>query len=242
MSYFLSHHPCPKCGSSDAYAEYDDGHFWCFSCRYFVPSKIRTIKQIENALSQKQRFVKGELPYDFNNNVPKESYAWLKSYSLTNEEISNNNIGWSDTNSMLIFPFYGENKDVLCWQGRYFPARNPKVFTSGFPDSHILLHHCSSGSDLRRVVVVEDSISAIKVSRVCTATELLGSNLSTHKAVGLSKLFSHLILWLDNDKIKEMIKFKEKYGGLFDSIDIIITDKDPKYYNTNEIKEILNYE
>ena len=25
MSYFISHHPCPKCGSSDAFAEYDDG-------------------------------------------------------------------------------------------------------------------------------------------------------------------------------------------------------------------------
>ena len=24
--------PCPKCTSSDAYFEYDDGHGWCFSC------------------------------------------------------------------------------------------------------------------------------------------------------------------------------------------------------------------
>lgn len=32
--------PCPDCGSSDALAEYDDGHTYCFSCR--KPSKGKT--------------------------------------------------------------------------------------------------------------------------------------------------------------------------------------------------------
>ena len=31
-STFLGHGPCPSCGSSDALAEYDDGHTHCFSC------------------------------------------------------------------------------------------------------------------------------------------------------------------------------------------------------------------
>lgn len=29
---FVRHTPCPHCGSSDANAEYDDGHSFCFSC------------------------------------------------------------------------------------------------------------------------------------------------------------------------------------------------------------------
>lgn len=247
MSYFISHHPCPKCGSSDAYAEYDDGHFWCFSCRHYIPAKIRSVKQVESALAQKQKFVKWDFPQDYTTEIPKEPYTWLKSYSLTKEEIENNHLGWSDSNEMLIFPYYGDENDkseadLLCWQGRYFPARKPKVFTSGFPDSCILMHNNSNEGYSGRVVVVEDAISAIKVSRVCSATELLGSNLSMHKALQLSRSFSHLTLWLDHDKIKEMIKFVEKYRSLFDKIDMVITELDPKELSTEQIKEKLNNE
>lgn len=31
-SEFITHGPCPNCGSSDANATYDDGHTYCFSC------------------------------------------------------------------------------------------------------------------------------------------------------------------------------------------------------------------
>lgn len=240
MSYFISHHPCPKCGSSDAYAEYDDGHFWCFSCHHYIPAKIRNIKQVTSALAEKQKFVKWDFPQDYTTEIPKEPYTWLKSYALTNEEIKTNHLGWSSNNEMLIFPYYGEENEIICWQGRYFPTRKPKVFTSGYPDACLLIHSSNSGEFSNRVVVVEDAISAIKVSRVCTSTELLGSNLSMHKALRLSRSFSHLTLWLDNDKIKEMIKFAEKYRSLYEKVDIIISDLDPKFYNEKQIKEFLN--
>lgn len=239
MSSFLLHKPCSRCGSSDANGIYDDDHEYCFSCGYYKPSKIKSASQVAKLLQPKQEQVRGELPYDFTTAIPKEPYSWLKQYAITSEEISNNNIGWSDTNSMLIFPFYGEQDVLLCWQGRYFPARSPKVYTSGFPDNHTLLHHSSSRRSVRRVVVVEDSISAIKVSRVCDSSELLGSNLSMHKAVGLSRLYSHLTLWLDSDKLKSSIKFCEKYNTLFAEVDYIFTELDPKEYNTEQIKEFL---
>ena len=34
-SEFLTHEPCPSCGSSDALARYNDGHAYCFSCGYY---------------------------------------------------------------------------------------------------------------------------------------------------------------------------------------------------------------
>nr|DAL31744.1 MAG TPA_asm: DNA directed DNA polymerase [Caudoviricetes sp.] len=30
-NYFISHLPCPNCGSHDALAVYSDGHGYCFS-------------------------------------------------------------------------------------------------------------------------------------------------------------------------------------------------------------------
>jgi len=238
-STFLHHSPCRKCGSSDARGVFDDGHEYCWSCGDYLPAKLTSRTQIENHFKKELKEYDGMLPEDVTTIIPKEPYAWLKQYSLTNEEISNNNLLWSDKNSMLIFPFYGSNNNVLCWQGRWFPARNPKVYTSGYPDRHLLLHHTLNRSDIRRVVVVEDSISAIKVSRVVDSTELLGSNLSMHKAVGLSRLYSHLTLWLDYDKFQTMVKFCEKYQMLFNKIDYVLTELDPKMYNSEEIKEFL---
>ncbi len=39
-SEFLHHEPCPndKCGSSDAFSRYSDGHGYCFACEYYEPS------------------------------------------------------------------------------------------------------------------------------------------------------------------------------------------------------------
>jgi twinkle protein len=36
---FISHEPCPSCGSSDALARYDDGHGFCFSCEKYFPGE-----------------------------------------------------------------------------------------------------------------------------------------------------------------------------------------------------------
>lgn len=39
-SEFLHHEPCPndKCGSSDAFSRYSDGHGYCFACEHYEPS------------------------------------------------------------------------------------------------------------------------------------------------------------------------------------------------------------
>jgi twinkle protein len=34
-SKFLNHEPCPKCGSKDNLARYEDGHGYCFGCDYY---------------------------------------------------------------------------------------------------------------------------------------------------------------------------------------------------------------
>jgi hypothetical protein len=240
MSNFLYHTSCPKCGSSDANGVYDDGHEWCWSCGKYTPAKIKSISQVESALNSNKPLKKGELPDDITSDIPKEPYQWLKQYALTSEEISNNRIGWSQRNSMLIIPYFGEDNDVLCWQGRFFPTRSPKVYTSGYPDDCILLHHNSDREFTRRVVVVEDAISAIKVSRVCTSSELLGSNLSRSKAIRLSKMFDHLTFWLDFDKYSSMIRQVEQNKILFKQVDFIVTKQDPKELTTEQIKEKLN--
>ena len=237
MNNFSHHEPCPKCGSKNNLGVYLDGSKWCFGCGYYVTSEGTSVKSMERLLTPIKNGVV-EFPNDFTFDIPREPYAWLKQYSLTTEEISENKLGWSARNEQLIIPYFDGEDKIILYQGRYFPTRVPKVFTMGRPDNHIL--YPTTGIDFdTRVVVVEDSISAIKVSRHCKATPILGASLSMHKAVGLSRTFSHLTFWLDNDKLSSMVKFKEKYKVLFDKIDIISTALDPKDVADKDIKELL---
>lgn len=237
MSNFSHHEECPECGSADNLGVWEDGHKWCFGCHYYVPSSILSIKSMEQVFESKQESKLDSLPYDVTTNIPKEPYGWLKKYSLTNEEIVNNNLLWSSSAQMLIFPYYGDNNEIIFWQGRYFPARKPKVYTGG-DNNHIVLLRCSNLYP-STVVVVEDPVSAIKVSRIADCHPLFGSNLSIHNATHLSRYYDNLILWLDQDKTKEMIKFAERYKFLFKNIKIISTEKDPKENSDEELRRNL---
>ena len=240
MNNFVRHDPCPKCGSKDNLGVYLDGSAWCFGCGYHRQAEGMSVKSMERLLSPMITEGYGALPSDFSSDIPREPYAWLKKYSLTNEEISENKIGWSARNEMLIIPYMDTENKCFLWQGRYFPKRTPKVFTRGNVEGSILLPFNSSiTSSSTRVVVVEDPISAIKLSRVENSTPVLGSNLSMHKAVLLSRYFSHLTLWLDPDMVVKMLQLCNKYKPLFNKVDFIVSKHDPKDHSTEEIKEYL---
>ena len=240
-SSVVSQGACPKCGSSDAFTEYDDGHCFCYSCKHFIPIPSMSINNVSKAFSKPVGKLSREPPNDSTSELNKEAYLWLKQYGVTNDEIENNNILWSPSTEMLIFPIYGESKnELLMWQGRYFPRRNPKVHTAGNPNGNILLVSGSNNFGYDTIVVVEDVVSAIKVTRVVTATPLFGAHLSLAKAILLSKVYKNLVLWLDYDKTGDMLKFKEEYNTLFNSIKIISTKLDPKEYSTEQIKEFLD--
>ena len=199
-----------------------------------------TINNVSKALSKPIARFSNAYPNDSTTEINKEAYLWLKQYGVTNDEIKLNNILWSPSTQMLIFPIYeGDENELLMWQGRYFPSRQPKVFTSGNPDDNLLFVHGSNDRVDSTVVVVEDIVSAIKVTRVVTATPLFGAHLSLRKAVRLSKMFEHLVLWLDQDKTVDMLKFKESYSTLFKTIKIISTKQDPKEFTTEKIKELV---
>jgi hypothetical protein len=46
-------------------------------------------------------------------------------------------------------------------------------------------------------------------------------------------------IWLDRDKAKQAVKIKNRFKGLGCNAKVIITDKDPKEYNTQEISTWL---
>lgn len=52
QSKYIRHENCPKCGSSDANAVFDDGHSWCFKCSTYTSGadgEANTVEQVEQS-------------------------------------------------------------------------------------------------------------------------------------------------------------------------------------------------
>lgn len=247
MSEFVGHEPCPKCNSKDNLGVWDDGHKWCFGCGYFVPRDgVVRLEEIAGRLgntknNKKNRYNDLSLPDDFTRSIPKEPLEWLKKYGLLDKEIIANSIGWSQQHERLIFPIFNNVGDLTFYQGRAFSARTDKskYHTQGYSEDifHVM------GVDKEPLVLVEDFISAIKVSRVRRVMPLWGSNISLQRALRLQHVTKDVRIWLDKDKATYAVNARQLMLPYFRSVECIITEHDPKEYGDAEIelfvKEIL---
>lgn len=239
MSRFLHHEPCPNCGSRDNVGVFDDGHKWCFGgCGYYIPptelSSLEDIKQWLNKKS-KEHGHSINLPDDFSYNIPNEVINWLKKYGLSDQEICKNHIGWTEKYSGLVYPIFDLYGNLLMYQTRKFPRKG--FHTEGKPEKvdHII---GDNNHDGKIVVVVEDMVSTIVVGRHLPTLCLFGSSIQLERIKRLSARFENLAIWLDKDKMSYAMRQKIKANIYFDSVKVIITDKDPKENSDGDIQRI----
>jgi hypothetical protein len=137
----------------------------------------------------------------------------------------------------LILPIFNQQNELLFYVNRPFKEGQPKSKDNGTKATVGFLSRSRCMVD--SVVVVEDYISAICVSRVCDCYPLFGSHVSPKLTTMLSKKYDHLVIWLDRDKAKESLRQAARYRPYFKSVRSIMTDLDPKEYNNEQIKEFL---
>ena len=261
------HTVCPKCRnkgkdtSGDNLAVYSDNHKFCFSCGYREPADIGKLMSHIDDTSPIE--IKGSnLPDDISYIIPKEPYRWLKQYGIMEWEIKQHRFCWSEIRQLLIFPVFGDNsKDVVFWQGRYFGNQytepviiggrtmgyeksrkpHPKYLTSG---QHSGILHVLGEEHKNTIILTEDLISAIKVSRVYSAMPLWGSNLASETMKRLHKYcishsFAKVGIWLDPDKNIEAVKMAMRMSQLFPEVAVIQSALDPKDYGTDAIVQLV---
>lgn len=247
MSVFIRHEPCPECRrkgwdrKGDNLGRWSD-HAYCFSCGY----KEETNSQGHfNRFKGDQEFHTVEfnskespLPEDTVVSLRQDALTWLKKYHLTNVEIEENHMCWSERKELLIFPFLDDNQEVIAWQGRYFGANKdyPKYVTYGIRQN---VFHYVKASRGTTIVVVEDLISAIKVGRVCPSMPLFSSDANKYQLFRISKHFDNVIIWLDPDKRHHAIKLGQRAESFFKTVRVIFTEDDPKCYTTKEIAQYV---
>lgn len=242
-SYLLHHEQCPECKKQgrdtrkNNLGVYSDGHKFCFSCKYVeLANKITSFKNKETTRDEAPTVV---LPLDSTTQLPRLATDWLEPYELNDHNIiSNNHIMWSDKYKKLIFPYF-INGELVGWQGRVFDPEEKikrKWFSQGTLDSFIY----TRGRDSSSLILTESIISAIKVARWQKSSPIYGSVISTKRWTSLSHLTDHVILWLDPDKKKEAIKQADTGRLFIPKVSVILSDKKPKDYTYNEIKDLIN--
>ena len=224
---FIGFHPCEKCGSSDANAEYQDS-FYCYSCGKFTSkgfslSRFKPLKEVKvcNGITLQKE-------------VPPAALKWLLGYGLTLDEIaqfsySTERIGKYGKMACNLLMLY-VSPDY--WVGRNF-GNGVKYLTSGMKPV------IKYGTNPDTIILVEDIISAIKVGRQFTAIPMLGS-MPPGAVLSHLKGYKNVFVWNDLDKAKESLKtarnLSERLGI---RVKVIIKPLDPKEYSDNQIKDFI---
>ena len=265
---FIKNTACPKCREQgkdkhgDNMAVYSDGSSHCWSCGYFdLGNSVVTRFLDKGSGTVPDPYTGINLPEDSDTNYPQQALDWLYQYDLNKQDIYNNGILWSDKECRLLFPYW-DNGVLLGWQGRFFGTDTTKkkwhsrgklenvahVLFNGrgfIPDNGIApaiserVGHAMN--DATRLVITEDVVSAIKVSKCGIHTmPIFGTNIKSRWSQIRILNYQEVILWLDPDMYTKMIK--ESRVGVLNGIktSCVLSKHDPKEQNYEEIRNYIS--
>lgn len=239
MSLIRSSQNCLKCGSKRGKAVYSDNEH-CFSCGEHL-NKGRTFAVRESRTDRLPWT--GELPKDYSAYGPPDMWhKWLAQYDFTYDSAwCQKEYGWSRELDRMIFPIY-HNGELKAYQARSLD-REPKWITCS-PDYEwgkkypAMFYPALKPEFIHKWVIVEDIVSAIKVGQTYPCISILGTTSSKSLCNFLLRYGQHFILWLDNDEAGEKaVKNLSTNLKMCAKISVIRSERDPKYYSIDEIKE-----
>lgn len=245
---FSHYEPCPRCrdrgkdSRGDNLAVYLDMGRHCFSCGFHSHPSISS--RWAGKPSLLDGITKRILPDDFTWDVPARCWEWLLQYGLP-YDYWKGIVGWSEKYQRLVFRVGDPLRFSI---GRLSEIKSDSVLRSGvdtkrkwhvWGDSHVSVGCLSeSGS----ITLVEDWISANKVASsgnqvVC----LFGTRIYPNHLEYLRQQNKPVILWLDLDQADTMARKCSNLSILTGlPVNYIISDKDPKEYNANQISNYIS--
>jgi hypothetical protein len=223
-SNVVSQGPCScacGCKSSDASTQYADGSVWCFSCGHGKGTKgQRTMMFSDREQLESVNLYRERLPVDATH--CRKNYDWLKQY-IDDDEIEKHGFFYCPYADRHVIGF-NEGKEDYFYEARAVTDRMPKSKQDGTKPYPILM----APDDLGVLVIVEDMVSAIKVSRQYHAMPLFGSYFPSHIMAKVKAADVQMaIIWLDEDKYDKAMEYAQQLGALVPAV-AIRTHLDPK--------------
>lgn len=192
---------------------------------------LSAIAEIREDKIVEQKDIK--LPNDYHTHLPDTAKKWLLKYDITEQDARQFKFGYSPSMDRLILPVYNEKDELIFWQGRNLGVvtkDNPKYLSVSAKgvDKIMEIKHGN------QVTIVEDILSAIKVSRYGSAIALLGSYLPDAIYPRLKK-YDFINMWLDADKYSESVAYAKRLREFGHEVITICTVKDPKEMEATSI-------
>ena len=266
QAHFLKHVPCPHCNSKDNLALYSDGGGYCFGCGYVVKKKVSPYALEQN---NTDGILRPSVPWLVGETVPgfsEQVVDWLRLYPESSiEELINRGVTTVKGNpNSILYQWFSEPGVPCLQQVRYFPA-NPKrkYITYGKPAEVLPIYYAkeSSFSDKRRtdnvaealrtdgkrgnvqqsrkLVIVEDALSAIKMASTTDSMPCLGSDIPLPKITALSRFYEEVVVWLDGNMFHKAVKMAERFALLGLKAKAVYTEHDPKCYTKEQMKNFV---
>ena len=209
------------------------------------PSNSRTLERVKSAkemVDLEKNKVDGvvSLPLNYTTEIPIDGMLWLYKYGLTDEEIEEYQIGYDPDSDRVILPWFDVDGKLLQYQGRAlkFNKCKPKYINVGKSD-FAELHNTQC---MRKVTVVEDLLSAIKVNRFTSTICLFGSYIPLNLYRHLGENYDKVSIWLDHDKMVEAFKYAKRLRYTQDvETNVIATRLDPKECEDSVIEAQVMY-
>jgi len=173
-----------------------------------------------------------------------DAKIWVLKHGLRMADIDASGMCWSDSFSGVLFPRF-LNGTLVSYQVRKFPSASPKYKsygnTSGVYDA---LRVSERSHERTRLVLVEDMLSALKVSRIASAFALGGTSLKDEQLAHLLKDYDRFVVMLDNDnwqvKINQVKLYKRLSMFSTSDVKVLELNKDPKEHSDEELRELLH--
>lgn len=253
---------CEGMGNSKAVqiTRKEDGFLWhCFRCSksgFFSdeqasPSEVQVLDKTRTTKKVDNRPEVVVLPEDYTRDLPPKAAVWLYDMELDPEDIEANDIGWSPGHKRIIVPVYkyiynakvGKAKKLVGVQGRKLPdddTDKPKWSTQRQRDIKHPRFISPGDLSIKRVVLVENVFSAIKITKATglTAIALLTSYLPYELHQPLAR-YEHTYIWLDPDAYQKSVKYQMTLGSAGVTSTPILSKGKPKDTPIIKIQEKL---
>lgn len=163
-------------------------------------------------------------------------------YGLTYKEIGWYRLAIAEESGRLVVPILGPNTQQRGVITRGLPTaqvEGPKA------DPYRVLDEIWQGwfwlaqSSFNQIILVEDVFSAMKAARFCTSIALLGTNLGLDALYEIMRFSDSIVLALDKDASSKALSYQAKYKFICPNLRVVLLDKDLKYKQDSEIKELL---
>lgn len=194
----------------------------------------------QNVITARSRV--SEYNYDIALLSTEQTQFFIDKFGLYEQEIQNNNFRFNPYRESFVYPMYDRLGYQIGVVDRAYNGRNPKAITYYFDDTSPSLHFPVGEKKGDAIVIVEDTISAIKSARYIDSCAVLSANLTDFNAQFLQENYNKLIILLDGDAFSQAIKLKKQYELFFDEVIVKYLPQDIKNMNNNEVEAFFSGE